>query len=110
TRDHGRLSAIARGSRRPNSSMRGLLQPFTPLQASFRGRSELKTLSQVELLGDPILLRGERLFSALYVNELVVRLTWGHETDPFLFEAYEQTLGQLKAAEVELEPLLRCFE
>src|SRR5690606_33251897 len=81
TRDFGRISAVARGVRRPNSTTRGLLQPFTPVQASFSGRGELKTLSQVELLRDPIVLRGERLFSALYINELIVRLTYGHETE-----------------------------
>ena len=85
------------------------MQPFTPLQVSLSGRHELKTLVAVELLSDTFMLRHEGLFSALYMNELMVRLVHGHESDPDLFHAYERSLTALKSGD-DVEPVLRNFE
>ena len=52
---------------------------------------------------------GERLYSALYVNELLVRLLPPHDAHSALFGAYAALLPGLAAAE-DLEPLLRSFE
>ena len=108
TRDYGRISAVARGVRTPKSPHKGLLQLFTPLQVSFAGRHELKTLRNVELLAEVQILKGQRLFSALYMNELLVRLVHGREAEAPLFDAYEETLARL--AGEELEAVLRGFE
>lgn len=109
TPDHGRVSAIARGARGPKSRTRALLQPFQPLSISVAGRSELLNLRLVEPRGPARPLLGERLFSALYINELMVRLLPGHESEADLFETYGQILLDL-AGPAELEPLLRSFE
>lgn len=110
TRDLGRLSAVARGARGPRAGLRALLQPFTPLRICCTGKSDLKTLTHAELVADAAPLQGESLFAAMYLNELLVRLTWGHEVETALFEAYEHALARLKQAGRDLEPLLRCFE
>jgi len=109
TPDHGRIGAIARGARGPRSKYRGLLQPFQPLLISLAGRSELLNLRDVEAAGPGMLLTGERLFSALYVNELMTRLLRGHEGEATLFSLYSGVLSGLNL-DADLEPLLRDFE
>jgi DNA repair protein RecO (recombination protein O) len=111
TAEHGRISLVARGARQ--SGRRGsdaaLLQPFRPLLISFSGRSDLKTLSKVEAAGMPAALRGERMYSGLYLNELIVRLLHPHHPHPQLFAQYSDTLSSLVGTE-SIEDSLRRFE
>jgi DNA repair protein RecO (recombination protein O) len=86
-----------------------LLQPFIPLLLSFSGRTELKTLTAAEAVGEVLELRGERMFSGMYVNELLVRLLHQHDAHPKLFAAYARTLQAL-AGSAALDTLLRHFE
>jgi DNA repair protein RecO (recombination protein O) len=109
TDESGRVSAIARGIRNPKAKNKALLQPFIPLYISLSGRGELQNLRQVEARGTALFLRGESLFSALYVNELMVRLVAGHEKDKELFGAYSSVLQELSTG-ADIEPLLRLFE
>lgn len=108
TPDHGRVSVMGKGVRRPTSKLRGLLQPFNPLLISFSGKSSLKTLTHAESAGLYVNLTGQALFSAMYLNELLCRLLHEHEKDHVLFELYSRTL--LMLAHEELEPVLRSFE
>jgi DNA repair protein RecO (recombination protein O) len=111
TAEHGRISLVARGARRRNrgGSNIALLQSFTPLLLSFTGRGELKTLTANESAGAAKTLRGERLFSGLYVNELLMRLLHRHDPHPALFAAYDSTLDALAVAP-QVESVLRRFE
>lgn len=109
TRDYGRIRAIANGVRRPKSKSKGLLQAFIPLQISLSGKNELKTFRSAELLAPPFSLKANNLFGALYINEIIVRLIQGHESDADIFMEYEDTLSRLAKAE-ELEAVLRNFE
>ena len=47
SKNYGRVDVIAKGSKRPKSKFRSFMQPFMPLSASWSGRSQLKTSSQV---------------------------------------------------------------
>jgi DNA repair protein RecO (recombination protein O) len=76
---------------------------------SFSGRSELKTLTATEAVGKVLMLRGERMFSGMYVNELLVRLLHQHDAHPQLFAAYARTLQALAENEV-VDTVLRHFE
>lgn len=111
TAEHGRISLVARGARRKTRGGSGgaLLQPFAPLLLSFSGRTELKNLTATEVVGPAPTLRGERLFSGLYVNELLVRLLHRHDAHPKLFSAYGQTLDALCQADT-VDMVLRHFE
>jgi DNA repair protein RecO (recombination protein O) len=111
TPEHGRISLVARGARRSKrgTSNAALLQVFTPLLLSFSGRGELKTLCGTEAAGPAKSLRGDNLFSALYVNELLVRLLHRHDPHPQLFAAYGNTLDSLVDA-AQVETILRRFE
>ena len=111
TPEHGRLSLVARGVRRKarGGSTGAILQPFVPLLVSFSGRAELKTLTSAEVAKGAVTLRGERLFSGLYLNELLVRLLHRHDPHPRLFARYAQTLQDLGAAG-SVDETLRRFE
>lgn len=110
TRDFGRVGLVARGVRSPRARLpRSLLEPLQALRVDWSGRGELQTLTAVEAAGTPPALRGERLLAALYVNELMVRLTARDDPNPRLFDRYATLLGGLPAA-ASLAWSLRCFE
>ena len=50
TRDFGRVSLLAKGVRKAKSKTAGVLQPFIPLAVSYVGKTELKTLTHVEII------------------------------------------------------------
>jgi len=113
--DQGRLGLVARGlnRRRRGGTLAALLQPFRPLLLSFSGRGELLTLTAAESAGELAPLVGRALFSAFYLNELLLRLLQRFETHPGLFHAYAEALGELaesSGAVPALEPALRRFE
>ena len=80
TLDHGRISAVSRGSR----SRRGKLplEPFQPIHASWAGRGELVTLTGAEPRGAGLRATGRRLLSMFYLNELLLRLTVKQDHQP----------------------------
>lgn len=106
---HGRLSVIGKGCRRPKSRWRGLLQPFTPLLLSFAGRGELMTLTSVDVQSLRYQLKGDQLFSAMYLNELLMYLLEKSDPHPDLYQRYQHTLTQLAVANTS-ESILRSFE
>ncbi len=111
TAEQGRISLVARGARRRRrgGSPGALLQLFSPLLLSFSGRSEMKNLIATEAAGLPIHLRGDRLFSGMYLNELLVRLLHRHDPHPQIFAAYSQALLSLVDTD-DLDAVLRPFE
>lgn len=109
TRDHGRIAIITRGTRRPKSPLKGLMQPFTPLLVSGSGKGEMLNLNQAERGGQPVFLEGDSLICGLYLNELLMQLCHRHDPHPEIFEAYGETLTQLLNTE-DLGLVLRLFE
>jgi DNA repair protein RecO (recombination protein O) len=109
TPEQGRFGAIAKGAKRPKSPARGLLQPFTPLLISCKGKGELLTLTQVDGQGRVHHLFAKRLISAFYVNELLMRLLNRWDAHEALFFHYQETLIQLEMNVCE-QKVLRHFE
>ncbi len=109
TRSHGRIGLVARGARSQRSRIAGLLQPFQPLALSWRLRGELGSLQAVESAGRPFVLRGRRLVSGFYANELLLRLLGRDDPHAGLFEQYFTLLDAL-AGEVAEASALRAFE
>lgn len=107
--DRGRVRAVARGVHGHKSRLAQLLQPFTPLDLALTGRGELATLGRAESDGPPLLLTGEPLLCAFYLNELLLRLLPQEEECAALLAAYEQALAGLAAGEA-VEQQLRPFE
>jgi len=109
TRDSGRVAVIARGARRPRSALRGVLMAFQPLQFSWSGKAELKTLHKAEWQGGYIPLRGLSLICGFYLNELLLKLLPREDAHEELFEAYATALAQLPSAQ-DHAAVLRRFE
>lgn len=111
TAEYGRIGLVARGARRQRrkGGSAFLLQPFTPLLLSFSGHSQLKSLVATESARAMLVLRGERLFSGLYLNELLVRLLHRNDAHPTLFAAYDHALQAL-AGVTAVDAVLRRFE
>jgi DNA repair protein RecO (recombination protein O) len=110
TQDYGRVGLVARGVRRERSrTPRALLQPLIPIRLGWSGRGELATLTQVEAAASGVSLAGDALLCALYLNELVLRLTARQDAHPRLFADYAETLSRL---ETDATPAwtLRRFE
>jgi DNA repair protein RecO (recombination protein O) len=109
TREHGRVPMAAKGARRPASLLRGVLMAFQPLDVSWSGKGEVKTLTQASWLGGQPLLGGVGLLCGYYLNELVLRLLPREDPHPALFDTYAETLARLSVGQAHA-PLLRCFE
>jgi|AntAceMinimDraft_11_1070367.scaffolds.fasta_scaffold00079_13 DNA repair protein RecO (recombination protein O) len=111
TAEYGRIGLVARGARRQSRRGTGaaLLQPFIPLLLSFSGRTELKTLVATEPAQGRFVLHKERVFSGMYMNELLVRLLHQNDAHPALFAAYDQALKALANSE-SVDAVLRRFE
>ena len=109
TENYGKLGLCARGVRNKKSSKRSLLQPLSPLLLCWKGRGDLPTLTAVEPAAPTIKLFGEALYSAFYVNELMVKLLHRHDPHPELFYHYHKALEQLSNSAI-VEQTLREFE
>lgn len=109
SRDHGRVALVAKGAKRPHSTLRGVLQTFQPLSVSWSGKAEIRTLIGAEWVGGLLPLEKSALLCGFYLNELLVKLLARDDPYPALFNHYVATLNQL--AHGEAAPIvLRCFE
>jgi DNA repair protein RecO (recombination protein O) len=88
TRHHGRIALVAKGAKRPSSNFRPVLLPLQPLQLSFGGEAEIRTLKGAEWMGGHVMPTGEALLSGYYVNELLMRLLARDDPHEALFDAY----------------------
>lgn len=109
SRDHGRLTLVARGARRSGNRAAGLYQPMCALQLAWTQRGEMGTLTAIEAAGPARQPAGRRLIAAFYLNELLVRLLHRHEAHPELYDAYGRALEELAGDGAE-ERTLRVFE
>lgn len=109
SRDHGRISLVAKGVRKQKRSQAGLLQIYQPLLLSWQGRRDLQTLTAVEPNGPAYLLRAESALCGLYINELMMKLLPLGESESNLYIDYQKALFGLQEA-LQNEITLRLFE
>jgi DNA repair protein RecO (recombination protein O) len=106
--EHGRVGLVARGVRRERSRFsRAILQPLQPLRLSWMGNGELFALTLAEAVGAAHAVSAQRLVSAMYVNELVLRLSARADPHSGLFEHYVACLERLATGESEAWTLRR---
>ena len=116
TRLHGRVVVVARGAKRPQGALRGVLNPFQRLALAWFGKSEMKTLKSAEQEKILPQLSGAALLSAFYLNELLLKLTSREDPHEILFDAYAETMSSLAMLQAgghatrEIAPVLRQFE
>lgn len=107
SQNHGRIGLIAKGAAASRSGRAALLQPFSLLELSWRGRGELPTLTTADRLGHALMPRGNHLAACFYLNELILQLCQRGDGSPALFEAYGSALIHSGA---DLVSALRGFE
>ncbi|OCG48084.1 DNA repair protein RecO [Gilliamella sp. Choc5-1] len=105
----GKVTVLAKGVRRKTSSLKGMLQPFTPLIVQYSGQGNIKTLRKVEAMSLALPLVSVFLYSAFYLNELLHRVLVAETEIPTLFDDYLKSLQQL-AQQIPAENVLRTFE
>ncbi len=111
TREHGRVPLMAKGAKRPGSRLRGALMQFQPVELSWAGKGDLRSLAQAEWLGGLALLAGSALFCGFYLNELLLKLLARDDAHERLFDTYEIALRDLGAGTGSGEArVLRGFE
>ena len=110
TKDYGRLSLMARGTRGARSKIAGNLMLFTPLVISWQGKGTLPYIKSIERadLKAPAL-KNKSLLSAMYINELLMYMLHKDDVHEDVFEHYHRFLYRLEA-ENKLEITLREFE
>lgn len=109
TLDKGRISVIARGAKKPKSKFFGVLSPFSKLRITFRGRSDLKTLTNVDkedIFSDSF---SKLSYTLLYINELLIKILPQGAPQEDLFNLYDKFLLEAKISK-EIDLVLRKFE
>ena len=109
TQDYGRVALVAKGAKRPQSKLRGVLQSFQPLSIGWSGKGELRTLTSVEWVGGMPPLEKSALLCGFYLNEMLQHMIAREDPYPVLFKHYLQTLEAL-ATEESAPIALRKFE
>ncbi|WP_194755805.1 DNA repair protein RecO [Aliidiomarina indica] len=108
TEHDGRIRVVSKYARSRKSTLRSTLQPFNLIMLELSGRGEVKNLRKAELeCSFP--LQGERVYSGLYMNELLQRLVREQLEVQGLFDAYQQALTLLHQ-DVDEALLLRRYE
>ena len=112
TESAGRVAMVARGAKRPRSELRGVLQAFQPLDLSWSGTAELKTLLKAEWRGGLPLPGGAALLCGFYLNELLLKLLPREDPHPSLWNDYASALQALTgdAGPAAQATTLRRFE
>ena len=109
TLDNGRISVIAKGAKKPKSKFFGVLSPFSKLRITYRGKSELKTLTNVDkedIFSDSF---SKLSYTLLYINELLIKILPQGAPQKELFNLYDKFLSEIKTSN-EIDIILRRFE
>ncbi len=105
-RDHGVVTLVAKGAKRPYSGLRAVLMPFQLLALSWTGNAEVKTLTHAEVTRvQPV--PGSALMSCWYMNELLLRLLAAEDPHPGLYDAYAQAVELLTQGQTAASALRR---
>lgn len=115
TRDWGRVSAVAKGAKKPTSNFRAVLLPLQLLLVDFSYTEsveiEICTIRGVEWAGGHAMPGKDALLAGMYLNELLLRLMVRGEKHLPVFDALAATVRVLATQPDDmLEPLLRAFE
>ena len=110
TKKNGKISVIAKGAKNPKSKYFGYLSPFVKLKITYSGRSDLKTLTNIDRdFSHSSNNLSKTIYSLLYINELLVRLLPKDAVQKDLFNLYENFLIDIHSGD-DVELTLRHFE
>ena len=109
TEHDGKVSVLVFVGQSKRSIKKGLLQPFLPIEVVLKDSGKIKTISQIDSRGKSFTLIKHSLYSAFYINELLIRLLPEQIACQPLFNQYQLTIAAL-AQEQAIAPELRHFE
>ena len=109
TEFEGKVSALVFVGQSKRSIKKGLLQPFLPIEVMLKDSGKIKTINQIDSRGKSLTLVKHSLYSAFYVNELLIRLLSEQITCQPLFNQYHLTITALAQGQ-PIAPELRHFE
>ncbi len=106
----GKISIMAKGAKNPKSKFFGHLLPFSALKIMLTGKSEMKTLTQIDSNYISQSAKGPHdLYTYLYVNELMIRLLPKGLANLELYGLYSNFVDLARADAIN-EASLRIFE
>lgn len=109
-KDSGKISTIAKGSRRPKSAFGGPIELFSLGDIVFSDRSTAKLDTLTEFDREPVFLSLRKnlfaLNSAFLAAELTNKLTHEHDAAPELFDSFIEFLKNIQTAEDDREILV----
>jgi len=106
----GKISIMAKGAKNPKSKFFGHLLPFSALKIMLTGKSEMKTLTQIDSNYISQSAKGPHdLYTYLYVNELMIRLLPKGLANAELYGLYSNFVDLARADAIN-EASLRIFE
>jgi len=109
TVNQGKLSALVYIGQSKRSIKKALIQPFLPLNLTVKDLGAIKKITSIETASKSYQLQKSYLYSAFYLNELLIRLLSQDIPCESLYHQYHQTI-QLLAEQQNIAPLLRRFE
>ncbi len=109
TEHDGKVSASVYVGQSKRSIKKGLLQPFLPVRLMLKRYGNFQTIKNIDATAKSFPLTKNRLFSAFYINELVIRLLTEQIPCQQLYRKYQATLVAL-ANDQAIAPQLRAFE
>lgn len=110
TRHHGRIALVAKGVKRPTSQFRPVLLPLQPLQVTWTGDAEVRTLKAAQWSGGHVMPTGEALIAGGYLNELLMRLLARDDPHPPLFDHFTTAVQVLAERPDAQAVVVRAFE
>ncbi|MBL0919788.1 MAG: DNA repair protein RecO [Hydrogenophaga sp.] len=110
TRHHGRIALVAKGVKRPTSQFRPVLLPLQPLQITWTGDAEVRTLKGAQWSGGHVMPTGEALIAGNYLNELLMRLLARDDPHPSLFDHFTMAAQLLAERPQTQAVVVRAFE
>lgn len=109
TINQGKLSALVYIGQSKRSIKKALIQPFLPLNVAVKDLGAIKKITSIESASKSFQLQQSYLYSAFYLNELLIRLLSQDIPCESLFYLYHQTIDCLSKQQ-NIAPLLRQFE
>jgi len=114
TEKNGIIRCVAKGQRSKKNASK--LTQFCVYQISFGGKSDLKTLLNLDVSYRHFLLKKEALYSGFYINEILLRVLFSHDPHAEIFHLSLNTFEELEQISAlpemsrQLEIILRKFE
>lgn len=111
TKEHGKLSAVAKGSRRPGSRLSGASEPFTCSKMFLASGRDLDVLSQADVKESfpNVKAAMASVAHAVYLLELADRFTEERQPNPELFDTLLSAMYVLESG-TDPEITARYFE